>query len=120
MRGQRAGLMRQRVTLLQRTKSEPDEYGSEVIQWLEAYPNLAAGITIQGRAFEAAQQRQQELTHLIVIRWIPELTLRALSLMRIQLLDGAVLEQLSPPLDRELANREITLNCKRRLSDDDQ
>lgn len=116
----RAGALRQRVNLLQRNTTTADEYGSQVAVWTAAFEDLAARITTQGRAFEAAQQRQQELTHIVVIRWIPDLSLRALSLMRVQLLDGSVLEQLSPPLDRELAAREYTLNCKRRLNDDDQ
>ena len=67
----RAGRLRNRVTL-QKSLGVPDSYGQPIRSWVNVVTVWAGVENINGREQYRAQAERAELTHLVLIRYRPD------------------------------------------------
>lgn len=101
----RAGELRHRVTIQQKTFSR-DSYGGETITWTDVATVWAAVEPISGREYFTAQQTQAEVTTRIRIRHRAGIT----PVMRV--LWGTRLYDIISVIEVKERNREIHLMCQ--------
>lgn len=83
--------------------------GERVDSWSEVSKVFAEIAPLEGREFYQAQQVNSEITTRITIRWVP----LNISSRHHRIVFGAhTYEIISPPINTEMANRELVMMCK--------
>jgi SPP1 family predicted phage head-tail adaptor len=103
----RAGQLRKLVTIQSQGTGQTDT-GAPDSTWTDEVQDVPCAVLPQdGREFIAAQQVDQEITHIVIMRW-----LAGFSAVRHRLvLEGRILNVLAV-LDIEERHRELRVKCK--------
>ena len=107
----RAGKLRHLVTI-ERQDTTVNEYGEQVVAWVEFAQRWAAIEPLSAREFLAAQQTQSEVTTRITLRTLPGL----LPSMRITC-NGTVYNMAGILSDKDSGLEYVTIPCSTGIND---
>lgn len=106
----RAGRLRHKITIQTPTEGAAGDYGERETSWTTYHTCWAEIVPQTGREFARAKMVQEEMSHLVRIRYTPDVT----AAMRI-LHDGRHLYLTGPPIDANERHRELLLTCKEQV-----
>ena len=109
----RAGRLRQRVTIQEKSVTQND-YGEEVVIWVDYYTTWAAVEPVRGREFYEREMAGAEADTRIVIRWPRSLEIKPE--MRVK--HGSRYYDIVAVIRVEERLREIQLMCREVISDE--
>lgn len=104
----RAGRLRQRVTVQQKTVTRND-YGEEIVTWADVLTAWAAVEPLRGREFDEAQMAGAERLTRIVLRWPGSgVTLRP----EMRVYHAGRVYDIQSVIHVDERHREVQLHCK--------
>jgi len=102
------GGLRHRITFQRKTEAQND-YGEEIDDWVDIKTVWASVNPLSTREIFAAEKTFSEVSHKIVMRYIPGLKITPD--MRIKFGDR-IFELIGPPINPQEKNAELQLLCK--------